>query len=76
MADYSCDFCNENEICKYAYDELDCKIQMIKEAKIISNKEFEDFYKKYSKLNEDICNDELASILSHMYNIILLSKQN
>lgn len=70
MADCSCDFCGQNEKCKHAYEESDCRVAEILSAKVIANEEFKEFCEKMKTLNKIMNNDSLEQILNIMQNVI------
>jgi hypothetical protein len=70
MADCSCDFCGQNEKCKHAYEESDCRVAEILSAKVIADEEFKSFCEKMKKLNKIMNNDSLEQIIHTMQNII------
>jgi hypothetical protein len=76
MADSDCDYCSEVNNCTHAWTETDCPVTQIEEAKQIVNSEFIKFYHILKDINIDICNDELNSVINHMYNLIQLSEES
>lgn len=70
MADCSCDFCGQNEKCKHAYEESDCRVAEIFSAKVIADEKFKTFYEDMKKLNKIMNNDALEQIIHTMQNII------
>ena len=75
MADYSCDFCEHNNQCRYAYDQLDCLVETIKTARVIADDEFQAFLAKLIQKNEDLCDDNLGVLIRYMQNIVLDSNR-
>lgn len=76
MADCSCDFCKFNKKCPYAYDESDCVVLAIKNAREVVDAEFIAFYEKLKEKNETLCDDCLEVLINQMKDIIASSKQS
>ena len=70
MADHSCDFCGQNEKCKHAYEETECRVAEILSAKAIANEDFKSFYEKMQKLNKIMNDSRLEQTIFWMRDII------
>ena len=76
MADCSCDFCKFDEKCPYAYDESDCVVLAIKNAREVVDLEFITFYEKLKEKNETLDDDYVEMLVKQMDNIIHNSRQS
>ena len=75
MADCSCDFCKFDEKCPYAYDESDCAVLAIKNAREVVDLEFITFYEKLKVKNETLDDDYVEILISQMDNLIYNSRR-
>lgn len=69
MADCSCDFCNHEPDCPYAYDASDCSVNRIKAAKAVVNAEFSAFQERLAAQNENLDDDQIANLIGMLKTI-------
>jgi uncharacterized tellurite resistance protein B-like protein len=50
MADCSCDYCNTNETCEYAYQELNCEKSKVDKIKAIPKEEMETILNSFNNI--------------------------
>lgn len=75
MADYDCEWCNKEEDCIYAYDQLNCMVQEINENKIFTeDNKFTEFLQYLRDKNKDVDNSSVEQIISTMETMIAWSK--
>ena len=70
MADCSCDFCGQNEKCKHAYEESDCRVAEIFSAKAIADEKFKTFHEDMKKLNKIMNDSRLEQMIFWMQDIL------
>ena len=69
MADCSCDFCNHEPDCPYAYDASDCSVNRIKAAKAVVNAEFSAFQERLAAQNENLDDGQIANLIGMLKTI-------
>ena len=69
MADCSCDFCNHEPDCPYAYDASDCSVNRVKAAKAVVNAEFSAFQERLAAQNENLDDDQIANLIGMLKTI-------
>lgn len=75
MADCSCDFCNHEPDCPYAYDASDCSVNRIKAAKAVVDEGFLAFQKHLMEQNEKLDDDQIERLIGAMQTIVYDSKE-
>ena len=75
MADCSCDFCNHEPDCPYAYDASDCSVNRIKAAKVVVDEEFLTFQKRLKERNEKLDDDQIECLIGAMQTIVYTSQE-
>lgn len=75
MADQDCDYCHKSNKCKFAYEQTDCRVTEIQEAKQISTQKFKEFILSLKEQNEVVCSEKLQNLIDIGNEIINDSKE-